>query len=261
MALPSRAHLHTFAYVLLHLQRVASHAETNFMHPKNLALCIFITAKEGGEYLVRYADVVFGNVDLVGRSTVAGLPKAAASIPAESITRHTLPRAGSGISIMEKWFENVAKPVEVTEPPAIVHTPIAASPLLQRIKSTNPRSLDLSDPQQNVKIASPLMAGRSSTPTRAHTFFAVVAEPSVNSSILTAANMSPDLLSVTALTPKSYSKSAGGSVNSSVNRLTSVVSRCSSDGSGMVSTRSVGVCSVLAVNGDSVDSANSKSSK
>ncbi|ORY41384.1 hypothetical protein BCR33DRAFT_852362 [Rhizoclosmatium globosum] len=71
---PSREHLHTFAYFVLHLQRVAEQANTNMMTAKNLAICIFVTAKEGGEYIIRYADLIFGNVDLVGRETVACLP-------------------------------------------------------------------------------------------------------------------------------------------------------------------------------------------
>ncbi|KAJ3025869.1 UNVERIFIED_CONTAM: hypothetical protein HDU68_006571 [Siphonaria sp. JEL0065] len=72
--LPSRSHLHTFVYFILHLQRVASFADTNMMTPKNLIICVFITAKEGGEYILRYADLIFGNVDLVGRETVTSLP-------------------------------------------------------------------------------------------------------------------------------------------------------------------------------------------
>ncbi|ORY40160.1 hypothetical protein BCR33DRAFT_371171 [Rhizoclosmatium globosum] len=70
----SRQHLHTVAYFLLHLQRVASYSKTNKMTAKNLATCVFITAKEGGEFVINHADFIFGNIDFIGQETVSFLP-------------------------------------------------------------------------------------------------------------------------------------------------------------------------------------------
>ncbi|KAI9328708.1 hypothetical protein BDR26DRAFT_873646 [Obelidium mucronatum] len=72
-AFPSQNHLHTFAYYFLHLQRVSSFANVNFMTPRNLITCTFINGGEGAVFLLCYADLVFGNVDLVGRDVVAML--------------------------------------------------------------------------------------------------------------------------------------------------------------------------------------------
>ncbi|KAJ3014115.1 UNVERIFIED_CONTAM: hypothetical protein HDU68_000415, partial [Siphonaria sp. JEL0065] len=49
---------------------------SNFMTPKNLSKCVFggTVANESAAYLIRYADLVFGNVDLVGRDVVAMIP-------------------------------------------------------------------------------------------------------------------------------------------------------------------------------------------
>ncbi|KAJ3007601.1 UNVERIFIED_CONTAM: hypothetical protein HDU68_003424 [Siphonaria sp. JEL0065] len=74
MTLHSPHHVHTLAYLFQHLQQVASFADVNLMTPKNLVTCIFIDAQEGAEYLIRYADIIFGNVDLVGRDVVENLP-------------------------------------------------------------------------------------------------------------------------------------------------------------------------------------------
>ncbi|KAJ3022482.1 UNVERIFIED_CONTAM: hypothetical protein HDU68_009128 [Siphonaria sp. JEL0065] len=74
LTLVSPHHVHTLAYVFQHLQKVSSFAEINLMTPKNLVTCIFIDAQEGAEYLIRYADIIFGNVDLVGREVVENLP-------------------------------------------------------------------------------------------------------------------------------------------------------------------------------------------
>ncbi|KAJ3232770.1 hypothetical protein HDU78_006865 [Chytriomyces hyalinus] len=72
----SKEHMHTFAYFMLHLHRVQSLSAINLMTPRNLALCIFVPAKEGAEYVVRYADVIFGNVPLVPAEYIELLPKA-----------------------------------------------------------------------------------------------------------------------------------------------------------------------------------------
>ncbi|KAI9347334.1 hypothetical protein BDR26DRAFT_931565 [Obelidium mucronatum] len=107
---PSKQHIHTFAYFVLHLQQVASYADTNFMTPRNLVLCIFISAGDGGELLIRHADVVFGNVDLVGRETVALLPKLeeqeVKAVAYMSLNR-SLNRADSdGCLFLDKWFKS-----------------------------------------------------------------------------------------------------------------------------------------------------------
>ncbi|ORY41407.1 hypothetical protein BCR33DRAFT_719009 [Rhizoclosmatium globosum] len=110
---PSREHLHTFSYFVLHLQRVAEQASTNMMTPKNLAICIFVTAKEGGEYVIRFADLIFGNIDLVGRETVASLPfsETTSLFPELEDDPADLPRWDSTIDdveprLMRQWFEN-----------------------------------------------------------------------------------------------------------------------------------------------------------
>ncbi|KAJ3223268.1 hypothetical protein HDU81_009297 [Chytriomyces hyalinus] len=72
----SKEHMHTFAYFMLHLHRVQSLSAINLMTPRNLALCIFVPAKEGAEYVVQYADVIFGNVPLVPAEFIELLPKA-----------------------------------------------------------------------------------------------------------------------------------------------------------------------------------------
>ncbi|ORY41408.1 Rho GTPase activation protein [Rhizoclosmatium globosum] len=112
--IPSRQHLHTFAYFLLHLQRVAALAETNMMTPKNLALCIFTSAKEGGEFVIRYADLIFGNIDIVGREAVACLPFSETTSTFSELDEDTieLPKWDSTIDdleprLMRQWFEDI----------------------------------------------------------------------------------------------------------------------------------------------------------
>ncbi|KAI9334034.1 Rho GTPase activation protein [Obelidium mucronatum] len=73
--LPSQHHLHTFAYVFLHLGRVAEYSDLNSMTPDDLAYCIFSTSKESCIFLIMYAEEVFGDDDLVGRGTVSSLPR------------------------------------------------------------------------------------------------------------------------------------------------------------------------------------------
>ncbi|ORY41409.1 hypothetical protein BCR33DRAFT_346220 [Rhizoclosmatium globosum] len=112
--IPSRQHLHTFAYFLLHLQRVAALAETNMMTPKNLALCIFTSAKEGGEFVIRYADLIFGNIDIVGREAVACLPfsEITTTFPDVEDNPVELPKWDSTIDdleprLMQQWFDDI----------------------------------------------------------------------------------------------------------------------------------------------------------
>ncbi|KAJ3025863.1 UNVERIFIED_CONTAM: bud emergence protein 1 [Siphonaria sp. JEL0065] len=72
--MPSPHHLHTVAYISQHLHHVAAYSDTNLMTCKNLSLCFFASAKEGGEFLIQHANLIFDNVDLVGRDVVAQLP-------------------------------------------------------------------------------------------------------------------------------------------------------------------------------------------
>ncbi|ORY51421.1 hypothetical protein BCR33DRAFT_454426 [Rhizoclosmatium globosum] len=113
---PSREHLHTFSYFVLHLQRVADKASTNMMTAKNLALCVFVTAKEGGEYIIRYADLIFGNIDMVGRETVASLPysETPSLFPELEDDSADLPPWDSTMDdleplLMKQWFQAFSK--------------------------------------------------------------------------------------------------------------------------------------------------------
>ncbi|ORY41351.1 hypothetical protein BCR33DRAFT_852336 [Rhizoclosmatium globosum] len=92
---PSCEHLHTFAYFILHLQRVADHAK-------------------GGEYIIRYADLIFGNIDLVGRETVASLPysETPSAFPELEDDPGELPPWDSTIDdleprLMRHWFKDL----------------------------------------------------------------------------------------------------------------------------------------------------------
>ncbi|KAJ3058960.1 hypothetical protein HDU99_006571, partial [Rhizoclosmatium hyalinum] len=91
------------------------------MTPKNLAICVFVTAKEGGEYVIRYADLIFGNIDLVGRETVASLPysETTSSFPELEDDPVDLPRWDSTIDdveprMMRQWFENFVPSIAPT---------------------------------------------------------------------------------------------------------------------------------------------------
>ncbi|KAJ3019505.1 UNVERIFIED_CONTAM: hypothetical protein HDU68_010638, partial [Siphonaria sp. JEL0065] len=72
--LPSKHHLHTLAYIFQHLQRVAAQSDVNLMTPTNLVTCVFIDGGDSAEFLIRYADLIFGNVDLVDKNVVESLP-------------------------------------------------------------------------------------------------------------------------------------------------------------------------------------------
>ncbi|KAJ3049542.1 hypothetical protein HDU99_008879, partial [Rhizoclosmatium hyalinum] len=84
------------------------------MTAKNLAICIFVTAKEGGEYVIRHADLIFGNIDLVGRETVASLPysETPSAFPDLEDDPVELPQWDSTIDdleprLMRRWFEDL----------------------------------------------------------------------------------------------------------------------------------------------------------
>ncbi|KAJ3112246.1 hypothetical protein HK100_002412 [Physocladia obscura] len=93
---PSRSHLHTFVYFIMHLHQVQTFSSINCMTPRNLVICTFITAKNGAEYLIQHADVIFRNVELLDPELCFQL----SSILAESI----VPNAE--ISTIDSSFTN-----------------------------------------------------------------------------------------------------------------------------------------------------------
>ncbi|KAJ3202829.1 hypothetical protein HDU82_007035 [Entophlyctis luteolus] len=66
---PSQSHLHTLAYVMIHLNKVQKESHVNFMTAKNLAICLFVSGHDGAEFLIQNADIIFGSTKLVPAPT------------------------------------------------------------------------------------------------------------------------------------------------------------------------------------------------